>query len=265
MTVNSVVEWAIKAVPTGLLLLAALYQLLKYLGQKWIEAQLAVRLEGFKAEQQSRLEGQKANQQAVLENFKADQQRELEKLKAEHQAELERLRHLLSSRVSKIHEKEFEVLPRAWLLLQDAHGATFRSVCGMREIPNFNMPGPQLEEFLESTRLTPYQKDQLRTASNKRTIYNQAMDCIEFDDAASRQRELKNYLIENQIFMTPELQKQFNEVWNDLNFGLNMSASTRDGGDHVSKRQSIERVTQTGDKLPELEKSIQAQLHFGEA
>ena len=41
---------------------------------------------------------------------------------------VERLRHLLTTRVGKIHEKKFEILPKAWLMRNDLHGAVMRAV-----------------------------------------------------------------------------------------------------------------------------------------
>jgi len=61
----------------------------------------------------------------------------LEKFKSEQQRELERLRHRLSSRISRIHEKEFEVLPKAWLMLHEAHGSASYALIGLKEFPDF--------------------------------------------------------------------------------------------------------------------------------
>lgn len=47
-----------------------------------------------------------------LEQLKEEQREKLETFKTGQQKQLERLRHLLNSRVSRIHEKEFEVLPK---------------------------------------------------------------------------------------------------------------------------------------------------------
>ncbi|MFL6465637.1 MAG: hypothetical protein ACJ73N_14665, partial [Bryobacteraceae bacterium] len=73
-----------------------------------------------------------------LEQFKREKQEKLEAVKAKQQKELERLRHLLSSRISKIHEKEFEVLPKAWLMLNALRGAISHALDLTRKgIPDF--------------------------------------------------------------------------------------------------------------------------------
>lgn len=64
----------------------------RFLGSKWIETKFAARLEAYRHEQTK---------------------------------ELEELRHKINaafSRMTKIHEKEFEALPEAWYKLQDALG-----------------------------------------------------------------------------------------------------------------------------------------------
>lgn len=108
---------------------ALVFAFFKWSGQKWVERLLNRDLERFKREQQEKLEG-----------FKGEQQKELE-----------RLRHLLSTRVSKIHEKEFEVLPIAWLMLNDLHGAVHRAVdLTIKHYPDFkNFSEEQLEAFLK--------------------------------------------------------------------------------------------------------------------
>jgi hypothetical protein len=91
----------------------------------------------------------------------------LERFKSEQQKEIERLRHRLSSRISKIHEKEFEVLPKAWLMLNDLRGSVALALdMTMKSYPDFRtLPDLQFEEFLSvtpATRLSDYQRQELR-------------------------------------------------------------------------------------------------------
>ena len=95
MTADAFIQWLKTTLPTAAVTVAAAWAFLKWWGAKWIENRFSKNLEAFKGEQQK-----------LLEVYKAEQQRELE-----------HLRHRLSSRISKIHEKEFEVLPKAWLML----------------------------------------------------------------------------------------------------------------------------------------------------
>jgi hypothetical protein len=103
---------------------------------------------------------------------------EAEKFKIEIQAkadtEIERLRHLLSSRISKIHEKEFEILPKAWFMLHDAHGAASYALAGFKGIPDFpHYTDAQFEEFLIESRLSHHQKDASRPPLRPLRLGNQ--------------------------------------------------------------------------------------------
>jgi hypothetical protein len=71
---------------------AVAYKAFQKFGEKWLDARFAERLEKLKHEQTKEIEG---TRRKVPWEF---------------------------SRISKIHEKEFEVLPKAWLMLQEARG-----------------------------------------------------------------------------------------------------------------------------------------------
>ena len=85
----------------------------------------------------------------------------LEELKHAQQQEIELLKHQINSlfsRVSKIHEKEFEVLPKAWLMLNEVHGSVMLALdLTMKFYPDFTrMPDARFEEFLGTCRLSEY-------------------------------------------------------------------------------------------------------------
>ena len=68
----------------------------------------------------------------------------------------------LFSRVSKVHEKEFEVL-KAWQLLNEAQGAVFQVAKPLRQYPDFNrLSAEQFEALLKESRLMDFQKEELR-------------------------------------------------------------------------------------------------------
>jgi hypothetical protein len=109
-------QWLKNAWPTIVVTSAAGWGYFEFFGKKWVEHQFSKDLEAFKGEQQKRLEA----------------------YKAEQQEELEPIRHRLSSRISKIHKKEFEVLPQAWLMLNDLRGAVHRALdLTMKPYPGF--------------------------------------------------------------------------------------------------------------------------------
>lgn len=92
--------------------------------------------------------------------------RDLEELRAAKGQELERLRADISrlmDRATKFHEREYEVLPEAWGLLNTAHGAVFEAVSSFQQYPDFNkMTNAELEDYIEVSDLMKHQKDILR-------------------------------------------------------------------------------------------------------
>jgi len=91
--------------------------------------------------------------------------KQLEQLKHDQQKEIEQVRYQINSqfsRISKIHEKEFEILPEAWKLLQRAFGAVSRVASRFRRDPDLNgMGAPQFREFVASCPLPDFQKVEL--------------------------------------------------------------------------------------------------------
>ena len=159
------------------------YSIFYFVGKRWLEQQFAKQLERFKHEQQK---------------------------------EIELLRHTINSlfsRISKIHEKEFEVLPTAWKLLHEYNGAVFQIARATREYPDLDrMSEPEIAEFLKSWRLRDFQKEELRNASDKLKYYRDAIFWVELGDAKRAQAEFNNFLVENSIFFTKDLRTQFREI-----------------------------------------------------
>ena len=184
-----------------------------------------------------------------LEAFKSQQQKELDAYKAHRQEQTERLRHLLSSRVSRIHEKEFEVLPQAWLMLNDLRGAAQHALdLTMKPYPGFrNFSSAQMEEFLKSEPvnwLAEYQKDALRNAGSadkQEKYYMDALQSHNLDEANEKHRRFLNYLVENQIFMTDDLREKFFGAQKAL-FSAITSYSIGKGTNHELVRQGQEEM-----------------------
>jgi hypothetical protein len=214
---------------------AIAYGLFRWLGKSWLDQQFKKR----------------------LEQLKHDQQKEIELLK--HQI------NSLFSRVSKIHEREFEVLPRAWTLLHEAHGQVFRVICALKEYPDFDrMSGPQFEAFVSACRLEEFQKEQLRIAENKLQYYQNWIFWIELNDAKTAQAALNNYLAVNSIFMTDELRQQFKSINQSLQLVLiNEEIARRPGAGHIqSNKEAMDKVS---DLFGKIETAVQKRLRYEEA
>lgn len=200
-----------------------------------------------------------------------DQQfkKRLEELKHDHQRELEQLRHeinALFSRISRIHEKEFEVLPKAWYLLHVAHGTVFQLVKPFKQFPDFdNMPAPQFEAFLARCRLAEFQRDELRNATDRLKYYQRAIYYVEFDDAKKAETELNNYLAVNSIFMTDDLRKQFRTINEGLQKVLVNEEIGRGAFSSESEKSKTEAFMQVTSMFNEIEAAVQKRLRYNEA
>jgi hypothetical protein len=193
----------------------------------------------------------------------------LEKFKSEQQQELEKLRHLLSSRISKIHEKEFEVLPQAWLMLNDLHGSVALALgATIKWYPDFhNLNDLQFEELLSvkpASRLSDSQKDTLRRLQDPRErqkFFGDAMAVCDMDEALDKRRLFQNFLIEHRIFMNDELREKFGAVSEALSHAL----TGFEYGDAKMKNSALEEVGLLREKVDAVEQAIQKRLRYEEA
>ena len=194
---------------------------------------------------------------------------QLEKRKHIQQREIEELRHTIQrmfSRISKVHEKEFEVLPKAWFMLHDAQGSAFNLVGRFRTYPSFEgMPDEQLEEFMERSPLTPFQRKELKAASDRTKYYQKAIQGIELDQAKEKQRLFNNYVIEHRIFMTEGLRTKFTAISGLLFEGLVAYDYGKYGNDYKLAEEGRVKITETQNQIAAIEKAVQDRLHFDEA
>jgi hypothetical protein len=230
-------RWFIDLLRVGGPSVAVAYGLFKWTGQKWIEHRLGKDLERFKSEQQT---------------------------------ELEKLRHLLSSRISKIHEKEFEVLPKAWLMLNELHGSVALALdLTFKTYPDFSrLSEEQFEEFLKDSpadRFSPSHKEAFRKAPDRQRYFSDVMAVIYIDDAQEKSRLFHNYLIEHRIFMTDELRSKFAAVDQSLSTALSKYRIGRRNNNWALENSGQEEVNRLKDMVEDLEQAIQRRLHYEEA
>jgi hypothetical protein len=211
------------------------FALAKKYGEKWLEGQFSARLERLKHEQTKEIESMR---QRVQWEF---------------------------SRISRIHEKEFEVLPKAWLMLHGAHGRSANLVGRLKEYPDLDsMDDAMFREFVAGTELPTFRKDELlATPSPRRNkYYNDAMAWIDLNDAENAQRNLNNYLIEHRIFMETGLAEAFRVVSVDLalvnsDYRTHKQCSVAD-----SFSSSATRFSKVGPQIQAIEAMIQHRLHY---
>jgi hypothetical protein len=145
--------------------------LFTFLGKNWIENRFA----------------------RSLETYKRRQEQELEHYKHEINA--------LFNRITKIHEKEIEVLPAAWQKLQEAHGHLARLIQPFRIEREVSQMSE--EQFGEWQR--------------------------EHDEITKHFIEFHNYLLYNSIFLSPDLYAEFRSADDLFNTALVKSQIAKQG------------------------------------
>lgn len=197
-----------------------------------------------------------AKQQVCRETraFKHDQQKEIEHLRFETSK--------LFDRRTKLHQREFEVLPKAWSLLVMSFSETNSMTAVLQQYPDINqMTPPHLEEFLSRSSLDGWQKDELRNSADRNKYYQEAIFWHRLNSVRRDFRKFAIFLRRRGIFLPSDLKTEFSAIeqliWNALiEYELNRNESVRPKrlGDQDKLRKEGERL------MNNLEKEIQQRL-----
>lgn len=157
------------------------YGILKYFGKKWLDTKFEER----------------------LEKFKKFQNEELEKFRFQINS--------LFNRITKIHQKEFEVLPILWQKLLDVLG-DIDLVVKKEDIthPNFNfMKEAEIESILTQKNWEEFYITELIKAEDKNAKYRESNFWHKFVKAQKSMADFHNYLWYNTIFLSVDLYNEF--------------------------------------------------------
>jgi hypothetical protein len=212
-----------------------IYNIFKFFGEKWLNSKFEERLEAYKHEQQ----------------------KELERLKFKINA--------LMDRTTKLHQREFDVLPEAWSRLTEAHGKTAMVAWRGRTYPDLDkIDNLHLEEILEKSPLPEWQKAELRSSSKKREYYIEAMSLYELDQASAAYFEFYIYLQKNSIFVKDPIKSKFKELDQFL-----FAVLTEQKTNKVLMQKVWDKVNELNQKgddlLKSLERDIQERLWNSQA
>lgn len=196
-------------------------------------------------------------------------QKSLQDHKHKHDEEIQRLKceiDLQLSRVTKIHEKEFEVLPQAWVKLHTFLDLVCQFIRETHIIPELNeMSGPQLEDFLSKSDLENPAKQNIRSngKKNRKSWYFDAKSkkagdaCLDFQD----------YITKNGIFLSSDIKTKFKEA----EYTIRTAWATRNATEQSQDScQGITDACKIVKKdippiMEEIEKLVQKRLCFHEA
>lgn len=153
-------------------------------------------------------------------------QGQLDALKHAQAQEIERLRARIAAlldRASKLHQHEFEVLPKAWDLLTSAIGSVASVTATFKEAvdPGAMSPG-DLEVLLRNSPLEEHHKQAVRDADrfSKPRMFQDFMDRYQFNAAQTDAQAFHNYVIQYGIFIEPEIREKLTQASSELRIAL---------------------------------------------
>ena len=173
----------------------------------------------------------------------------------------------LFNRITKIHEKEFEVLPEMWKRLLDAYSKVVEITLPMQEYPDLNrMPPKEFEDFLAKSNLTAYHKEQLAKETDKNRYYQDIHYKYRVVESRKLIHEFHSYVLYNKIFLETSLYDKFREVDNVLSQAVQ---TYEEGKEYDDYKQVIEAYKLLDKKveaiIEQIEKLVQERLHYRDA
>lgn len=168
---------------------AALWQVFKWVSAKWIEDRFARELEAFK------------HQQA----------QEIERLRGQIAASLDR--------VTKLHQAEFEALPRVWELAGKAYGAAASMISALQSYSNVKWLTP--DELTAAMSADFFSDSDRQTVGNlqgqeRQNKFQEIVDQYKWRESENLWIEFNNSLVVSGIFIEPKLREEFRIFSNDL-------------------------------------------------
>lgn len=217
---------------SGGTIVAFTYWLFKLFSDKWLTAKFAKRLEDHKHSQQKDLENVRFEISKIMD------------------------------RTIKLHQREFDILPKAWELLVDANGIASAVLSPLQQYADVaRMNDSQLDKFLESSHLEDWEKDELKSASNKSEYYWKSLQRHRVSEAREAVRLFHVYRLKNGIFILAEINDKLEQIDNLLFKAVNERVY------HLQDEQGVRerRESKAWDKLnadgQNLMKELETEIH----
>lgn len=191
-----------------------------------------------------------------LETLKHEQQKELAELKFAIDAQMDR--------TTKIHQLEFETLPKAWRLLMNSYGTAREVTSRVHSTPDLNaMSDVQREDFLVEgmigKELAEWQRQKIRVATDKTAELRNQWEPFKIARAKGASAKFYKYFRANGIFIRESLKTKFDELDRLVlaaisDHQMNFQHKTREF-------KSIDRLAHDGEaKIKALEIEVQKRL-----
>ncbi|MDR1285210.1 MAG: hypothetical protein LBJ88_03300 [Campylobacteraceae bacterium] len=196
-----------------------------------------------------------------IDEYRNELNKELEKYKYET--------NILFHRISKIHEKEFDVLPEIFSLMIDAYNSLSEATSILKEYADVErMDEIEFENFIKNEDLPSNCKDQLKSECpeeraknyqkliNKKTILNSRKKIEQFHF----------FVQKNSLFLSDDLKEQFLKIddlmW-EINIKIEIGEDTEDQKIKISAWQKTKN--DINPIIKEIEKLTQKRLRFDKA
>jgi hypothetical protein len=187
--------------------------------------------------------------------------------KHKHQIELETLKYRITGhfdRLTKLNQREFEILPEAWSKLSEALIYCRSAVARIQSIPNFSdMSEDKFELFLTTTMMTELQKVDFRQVPKKDRIryYSRHLSWQQLADADKKFREYQIFVKKNCIFIDRDFLEKFDRFTDLLNGVLIECEFSLEGHQGVEYKERKILLSGEADRLlKELEAAIYTSL-----
>lgn len=210
------------------------FLLFRYLGEKWIESKFAERLE---------------------------------QLRHTHALELQRLRVHIDAMLSgavKLQEKEFKVLPKAWVKGNDATAHISRLGSRLqRRVDVSRMDAADLREFLAKLNLSATEMAKINgaTVATRNTIYDEIVFWRDLNDANVAVHNFGRFVHAYSVFLHPDLKLMFETLAEKLRHEVDVLATAEQSGDHALRMQAAHRIdTEIMPLREKLQASVYARL-----
>lgn len=232
MTIETILQFIGEVVLYGGGAAAIAYVIFLYLGKSWIENRFAERLQSHRHEQEKALE------------------------------ELRGRINRIFSRVERMHEKEFEVLPTAWAKLHESLWPLKRFMSSFKSFPDVGkMSEPQLEEFLKDCCLYDWEKDELRSSTNKTDYYIKHVYGHDLQAVKTAYREFHTYLTKNKVFLSTEVKQHLSKIDDLMWDALSTKEVYHSIGDMAGEIKTWQNLRDEVDPLVEkIEKILESRL-----
>ena len=194
---------------------------------------------------------------AKMEDYKHAQQRELEKLRLKINATMDR--------TVKLHQFEFETLPKLWVLAAAAFGETHRFVSPLQFNADLDrMNKNELEHFLSKSALQEWQQDELREGNDKASRYAKMNFWPEANRVNKIYFEFHNYLIGNGIFVPTELKAKFMALRDMLQEAMSERTFEEEHPNYRPERFEKGEALRAGGTglMEEIEQEVQKRLKY---